>query len=173
MKSHEGQAGSKSKHVHKMGKAKPFIDRKNASVYRLVHPTVQGESESAGDGHGESEQRKITPVFQKVRGDVDYFSEEEEEEPYREDSGDEEGDDNHGNEFADADEEEGDEDEDEFEEETVPTGGSESALKRNVWIRSKEETMSEYSSWSSRSASSYLPPARRKQVRKDKEFHRV
>jgi hypothetical protein len=144
-----------------MGKAKPFIDRKNASVYRLVHPTVQGESESTGDD-GES---KITPVFQKVRGDVDYFSEEEEEEPYREDSGDEEGDENQGNEFDDADEEEGDEDGDGFDEEIVPTGGSETALKRNIWIRSKEETMSEYSSWSSRSASSYLPPARRKQVR--------
>jgi hypothetical protein len=147
-----------------MGKAKAFIDRKNASVYRLVHPTVQGESESGGDSHGESEQRKITPVFQKVRGEVDYFSEEEEEEPYREDSGDEEGDENHGNVFDDADEEEGDENEDEFDEEIVPVDGSESALKRNVWIRSKEETMSEYSSWSSRSASSYLPPARRKQV---------
>jgi hypothetical protein len=154
-----------------MGKAKPFIDRKNASVYRLVHPTVQGESEPAGNSNGEPDQRKITPVFQKVRGDVDYFSEEEEEEPYRDDSGDEEeGDGFHGKEFEDADEEEGDEEEDEFDEEEVPAGGSESALKRNVWIRSKEETMSEYSSWSSRSASSYLPPARRKQVHSDDDI---
>jgi hypothetical protein len=151
-----------------MGKArKPFIDRKNASVYRLVHPTVHGDSEpSSGDGHEDGV--KFTPVFQKVRGEVDYFSEEEEEEPYREDSGDEEefGNENH-DVACEEDEEDGDyEDGDEFEHgdgngEPTP---SEIALKRNVWLRSKEETMSEYSSWSSRSASSYLPPARRKQV---------
>lgn len=151
-----------------MGKArKPFIDRKNASVYRLVHPTVHGDSEPS-TSEGREDGVKITPVFQKVRGEVDYFSEEEEEEPYREDSGDEE---EFGNEHRDIECEEGDDEEcdeeDEFEEggdkDREPTA-SEAALKRNIWLRSKEETMSEYSSWSSRSASSYLPPARRKQV---------
>ena len=152
-----------------MGKTKKsFIDRKNASVYRLVHPTVHGDTEPSVSDEG----LKITPVFQKVRGAVDYFSEEEEEEPYREDSGDEEefGNTQHEIECEASGEEEGDEDdeEDEFDEIGQGEGGataSETALKRNVWLRSKEETMSEYSSWSSRSASSYLPPARRKQVK--------
>ena len=155
-----------------MGKAKPFLDRKNVTMYRLVHPTERAEDEEAAAAGGEGDGKRVAaPVFQKVGGDVDYFSEEEEEYPYREDSGDEgefgdeprkEVNDDGEDRFDDV--EEG-EDGDEFAAEGSAAGSGGDAMNRKSWIRSKEETMSEYSSWSSRTASSYLPPARRRQWR--------
>eukprot|EP00290_Baffinella_frigidus_P018965 CAMPEP_0180217018 /NCGR_PEP_ID=MMETSP0987-20121128/16657_1 /TAXON_ID=697907 /ORGANISM="non described non described, Strain CCMP2293" /LENGTH=80 /DNA_ID=CAMNT_0022176419 /DNA_START=114 /DNA_END=353 /DNA_ORIENTATION=- len=73
-----------------MGRTKtPFIDKNHATVYRLVHPD---DDEEAGTDAAEQE-KGVARVGRlvMVAGATAYFQEDEEEEnyPYREDSGDE------------------------------------------------------------------------------------
>jgi hypothetical protein len=107
-----------------------------------------------------------------VHGEKPYFSEDEEQEeyPYRSDSGDEGGEDDERPVV-----------EEEYEEEEEdPEGGAEfvddfgedfdhegEGARQYQWKRTDEDAQSEYSSWSKMSASSYLQPARRKQLWKD------
>eukprot|EP00960_Hanusia_phi_P009528 276145-Hanusia_phi.AAC.2 len=143
-----------------MGKhSKPFIDRKNATIYRLVHPDEQKEGENTGIGK-----------LAKVCGDKNYFSDDDEEEyPYRSDSGDEEEGLEH--EEWEEEEEEGEEGlvgdhEDQFDD-GVDVEPPE--VQPGMWKRTDEDAKSEYTSWSRRTASSYLAPERRKQLWKDIE----
>ncbi|EKX41347.1 hypothetical protein GUITHDRAFT_112558 [Guillardia theta CCMP2712] len=142
-----------------MGKhSKPFIDRKNATVYRLVHPDEQKEGDNAGVGK-----------LAKVYGDKNYFSDDDEEEyPYRSDSGDEE-EDLEQEEWEEEDEgEEGviDDHDDQFDD---AEGADPPEIQPGIWKRTDEDAKSEYTSWSKRTASSYLAPERRKQLWKDIE----
>jgi len=96
----------------------------------------------------------------QVSGKIDYFSDEEEEYPYREDSGSEgegegQGDEQPGGEFAVA------EEDDEFLDEDTP------GFNPGMWRRTDDDAKSEYTSWSKRTASSYLPPERRHQLWRD------
>lgn len=90
-----------------------------------------------------------------MSGPGNYFSEDEEEYPYREDSGSECGDD------GDDDGEGAAEGDDDFAEEDVP------GFKEGIWRRTDDDAKSEYTSWSRRTASSYLPPERRHQLWRD------
>ena len=91
-----------------------------------------------------------------MSGPGDYYSDGDEEYPYREDSGSEcEGDEEEGGEFA-----VGEED-DEFVDEEAP------GFKPGMWLRTDDDVKSEYTSWSKRTASSYLPPERRMQLWRD------
>jgi hypothetical protein len=91
-----------------------------------------------------------------VSGPGDYYSDGDEEDPDREDSGSEcEGDEEEGGEFA-----VGEED-DEFVDEEAP------GFKPGMWLRTDDDVKSEYTSWSKRTASSYLPPERRMQLWRD------
>jgi hypothetical protein len=94
----------------------------------------------------------------QVSGPGDYYSDDEEEYPYREDSGSEcEGED----EGEGEDEAAGAEGADEFEDEDAP------GFKPGIWRRTDDDAKSEYTSWSKRTASSYLPPERRMQLWRD------
>jgi hypothetical protein len=113
--------------------------------------------------------RKRVPCFcltewgrAQVSGPGDYYSDEEEEYPYREDSGSEcegegEGEDEAGGDF------EGETEGDQFEDEEAP------GFKAGIWRRTDDDVKSEYTSWSKRTASSYLPPERRMQLWRDIE----
>lgn len=132
-----------------MGKTKPFIDRSKATVYRLVHPDEQRDGDTDGANIGK---------LVKVSGPGDYYSDEEEEYPYREDSGSE----CEGEEEEEADGDFGGEAEgDEFDEEEAP------GFKPGIWRKTDDDVKSEYTSWSKRTASSYLPPERRMQLWRD------
>ena len=115
---------------------------------RLVHPDEQRDGVSNGANVGK---------LVKISGPGDYYSDEEEEYPYREDSGSEcEGED----EEQDADFAAGEED-DQFEDEEAP------GYRPGIWKRTDDDAKSEYTSWSKRTASSYLPPERRMQLWRD------
>ena len=136
----------------RMGKSKPFIDKsKPATVYRLVHPDEHRDGDTSGQNVG-----KLT----KVCGPGEFYSDEEEEYPYREDSGSECEGDEEDNEAAVGECAE-DEGEDEFADDGAP------GFRPGIWLRTDDDAKSEYTSWSKRTASSYLPPERRMQLWRD------
>eukprot|EP00286_Rhodomonas_abbreviata_P006860 CAMPEP_0181329110 /NCGR_PEP_ID=MMETSP1101-20121128/23123_1 /TAXON_ID=46948 /ORGANISM="Rhodomonas abbreviata, Strain Caron Lab Isolate" /LENGTH=524 /DNA_ID=CAMNT_0023438141 /DNA_START=97 /DNA_END=1667 /DNA_ORIENTATION=- len=145
---------------------KAFIDKKNATVYRLVHPTDEGGNPIPQDGVHRG-------TLAKVGGEKNYFSDDDAEEyPYREDSSGDEADEEEAGARRKKPEDEY-EVEEEWEEEEdcgelVDDFEDGLPLKQN-WRRTDEDAQSEYSSWSQRTASSYLNPERRKQLWKDIE----
>lgn len=147
--------------------AKSFIDKKNATVYRLVHPTDEEGNTIPATGGARGQ-------LAMVAGAVSYFSDDDKEDyPYREDSSGDEADEEEA--MARKQKKEGEEVEveEEWEEEDDEGGemfddfGEEGLPQARNWRRTEEDAQSEYSSWSQRTASSYLPPERRKQLWKD------